>query len=299
MLLAANPDIWRYQPHPEVWLVVLGALALGGYATRVIGPKVVAAGEPIVTRAQTAWYLGGVALLWLASDWPMHDVSEEYLYSVHMIQHMVIAFFVPPMFLKAMPQWLARLIVSEDGSSGVWVRRLAHPVVAGVLFNAVAATTHLPAVVEASVDIGALHYLVHLVVFTTALLMWIPIVSPLPELRISAPAQMIYLFLMSIIPTVPAAWLTLADDPVYDSYDHAVRLWGITVRDDQQMAGLIMKLGGGIYLWSIITVLFFRWAFAQMGRDEPVPTTQLTYDVVTREFDRAGEPAAEPSTPAG
>lgn len=297
MILAANPDIWRFQPHPEVWVIVAAALALGWYATRVIAPKVVPAGQPVVTRRQTAWYLGGVAFLWLASDWPMHHIGEEYLYSVHMVQHLIITFVVPPMLLLAMPQWLARLIVSGDGTAGVWVRRLGRPVVAGALFNFVTVLTHLPLVVQISVEVGAFHYLVHLVVFVAALLMWIPVVSPLPELRISPPAQGVYLFLMSVIPTVPAAWLTLAEEAVYSSYDHSVRLWGLSVAVDQQMAGLIMKLGGGLYLWAIITVIFFRWALKQNKGSRPGPVPTLTYEAVADQFDRSGPAPSEPAAP--
>jgi putative membrane protein len=69
---------------------------------------------------------------------------------------------------------------------------------------------------------------------------------------------MIYLFLMSVVPTVPAAWLTFADGAVYKHYDIAVRVWGLSVTTDQQLAGAIMKTGGSIYLWTIVVVIFFR-----------------------------------------
>ena len=84
--------------------------------------------------------------------------------------------------------------------------------------------------------------------------------GPFPELRISPPAQMIYLFVTSIVPTVPGAWLTFAEGAVYSAYDIPDRLWGISVTSDQQVAGLLMKLVGGTYLWVLITVIFFRWA---------------------------------------
>src|SRR3546814_19701838 len=72
-----------------------------------------------------------------------------------------------------------------------------------------------------------------------------------------------YLFLSSIIPTVPASFLTWAEQPLYDLYTEAPRLWGLTAIQDVQAAGAIMKLGGGVILWSVITVIFFRWAAAQ------------------------------------
>ena len=63
-------------------------------------------------------YVAGIAVLWIASDWPLHDISEEYLYSAHMIQHLLISMIVPPLLLTAMPEWLARLIISDQGRVG-------------------------------------------------------------------------------------------------------------------------------------------------------------------------------------
>ena len=83
----------------------------------------------------------------------------------------------------------------------------------------------------------------HVLVVAVALLMWMPVCGPMPELRLSLPGQMVYLFLMSIVPTVPAAWLTLAEGVVYSAYDIPERLWGISATTDQQLAGLFMKLG--------------------------------------------------------
>ena len=80
------------------------------------------------------------------------------------------------------------------------------------------------------------------------------------EFRISLPTQMVYLFLMSVVPTVPAGFLTFAGGALYDAYDHQVRLWGINITTDQQLAGFVMKLVGGIYLWVWIAARFFQWS---------------------------------------
>ena len=237
------------------------------YAARIIAPKAAPADESGFTRFHILSFAGAMIMLWAASDWPMHDISEEYLYSVHMIQHLLITFLVPPLLWAAMPEWLARLMLSGDGSVGVWVRRLARPVAAGILFNFMVAVSHIPWVVNTSVDNGALHYFMHLLLVASAMVMWLPVCGPIPELRMKDPGRMIYLFLMSVVPTVPGAFLTFAQDPVYSAYDHQVRLWGIGVQADQQAAGLIMKLVGGMYLWTWIGVLFFRWATVQQRAD--------------------------------
>jgi putative membrane protein len=137
---------------------------------------------------------------------------------------------------------------------------MARPVPAAVVFNALALLSHWQLIVNTASANGLFHYGVHTVLVTSAVLFWIPVCGPFPELRISPPAQMIYLFVASIIPTVPGAWLTMADGAIYSAYDIPARLWGISVTSDQQVAGLLMKLVGGGYLWVLITVIFFRWA---------------------------------------
>ena len=261
-VLAAVPDPWRWQPHPEVWFLVAAILVFAVWAAR-IGPRVLLAGVPVATRLQKACFVVAVVLLWGAADWPVHDIAEEHLYLVHMTQHLVITLIVPPLLLLATPTWLARLVILEGSRAERVVRRMAHPVVAAVLFNALIALTHWSGIVQWSFDSGAFHYGVHLVLFAAALLMWTPVVSPLPELRLPPLGQMLYLFLNTIVPTIPAAWLTFAEGTVYRHYDDGYHLWGIGVASDQQAAGAIMKIIGGFYLWGIIIVKFFRYTHAQ------------------------------------
>lgn len=288
-LLAAGADFWRWQPHPEVWVLVGGVAVLALYALRVVGPKVVASGRRVASRQQVAWLGLGVVLLWLASDWPVHDIGEEYLFSVHMAQHMVLTYMLPPVMLLATPEWLARLVLGRGRVKRVFYV-LARPVPAALTFNLLILFTHAPGLVNASVGTAPLHYAVHTALVLSSLLLWMPVAGPLPELRISYPAQMVYLFITSIVPTVPAGWLTFADGSVYDAYDVPDRLWGLTVTDDQQMAGFIMKVAGGGFLWLVITTRFFQWASRFTGTDRAAdqagPPTELTWADVEQEFER-------------
>ena len=294
--MLAQIDPWQYQPHPEVWVLVLGIVGLGFYATRVIGPKVVtedtldANGDQmeIVTVRQRRFFAAAVVTLAIAADWPMHDIAERYLYSVHMLQHLLISFFIPILFLQATPEWLARLILGGGAQERTWIGKLAKPVVAGIIFNFLAALTHWNGIVQASFDSGPFHYGIHLLIFSSALLMWLPVMGPLPELRLSIPGQVVYLFLMSIIPTIPAGWLTFADNPVYPAYDTVERLWNISAVNDQQMAGFIMKILGGFFLWVMIGIKFFGYANKERAADlEKRIIRPLTYDEVTNEFKKS------------
>ncbi len=230
------------------------------YATRVVGPKVVPPGEPIITRSQSRWYFTGLVLLWIAVDWPVHDLAEDYLYSIHMVQHLVLTWVVPPMMLMAMPEWLARLVLGKERTYRVF-RLLTLPLVAGVLYNVVFAVGHLPAVVNDSIRWSSVHFTVHLVIIFSAILMWNCVCGPLKELRASLPVQCIYLFLIGVLSIIPGAWLTYSQDVVYTAYIHPWHsFWGLTTLGDQQLAGFIMRAIGGMYSGIIIIVLFFRWA---------------------------------------
>ena len=262
--IVAAVDPWRFQAHPEVWALVAGLAGLWWYAIRHIGPSAVRDDEQILTKGQAGWFAAALLTLWFASDWPVHDLAEEHSYAVHMVQHLLVSFVVPAMALLATPTWLARLVVGSGRGYRV-VRAMTRLIPASILFNAVVILTHAPFTVTASVENPLVHYAVHLAVFTSGLVMWMGVCGPLPELRFRMPVQMAHLFLQSIIPVVPAGWLTFADGVVYHVYDRPYRLWGLSAVEDQQLAGVVMKVAGSTFLWVVIIVLFARWVEKSEG----------------------------------
>jgi putative membrane protein len=254
--LLEGVDPWRFQAHVEVWLLMIAIIGSYVYAIKVIGPRVVTNG-PVVTRRQIQSFTAGALIMWIASDWPMHDIAEEYLYSVHMLQHMMLSYFVPPLMLLATPKWLFDAVFGS-GRGYRAIKFLSRAPVAGLLFNVMVMVAHIPDVVNRSVSNGPLHYSLHILLIVTSLLMWMPVCGPEKPFRLQYGGMMIFLFLMSVIPTVPAAWLTFAEGSVYKHYDIPVRVWGLSVTTDQQLAGAVMKSAGSLFLSSIIVVIFFR-----------------------------------------
>jgi putative membrane protein len=253
--LTADP--FRFAWHPEVWLLVAFLTGAYVYMVRVIGPHAVGVGRSPVSRRQWCYFGAAMLMLWAASDWPVHDLGEQYLYSAHMLQHMMLSYFLPPLALLATPAWLLRALIGSGRLYGA-VRWLCRPIAAGVIFNLAVMVTHVPGIVNASIGNGPLHYGLHLLVVTTSLLMWMPVVGPLEEFHLGPAGKSIYLFLQSVVPTVPAGWLVFAEGVVYKPYgEQPVRVWGISPTDDQQLAGAIMKIGGGMFLWAIVIYVFF------------------------------------------
>jgi putative membrane protein len=161
--------------------------------------------------------------------------------------------------LLGTPAWLLRRLVSPRPVRAV-VSRLTRPFIALVLFNTVIVVTHWPLVMNQLLIHHPWHFVGHLVLFTSATLMWWPAISPLPDMpTLSYPGRMLYLFLQSIVPTVPASFLTFGTQPLYSFYVSAPRIWGVSVLTDQTVSGLIMKIVGGAILWAVIAVIFFKW----------------------------------------
>ncbi len=260
---------WTFHLHPEVVAVVVAALVAYGYAVRRWGrlfhPS--PSEQPATPRQKVAFVLGVVSL-WVALGWPVHDLGERYLYAAHMVQHLILGFVVPPLILLGTPRWLGELVVGR-GAVGRAYRGLTRPLIAAVAFNVALAFIHWPAVVDIMVASEPAHAAIHWAFLAAAFLMWSVLYSPLPDVaaRLGPPGKMLFLFVQTILPTVPASFLTFGDRTLYRFYETTPRLWDLTPRDDMQLAGLIMKVGGGLLLWSILTVMFFRWANAEERAD--------------------------------
>jgi putative membrane protein len=271
---------WEWHPHVDVWLLLGGVTALYFIAIHYLGPKKADLGEPAATRGQKILFCIGMAFLWIGADWPMHDLSEDYLFSFHMLQHTLFSLVAPPLLLAGMPAWMIRLIIPKRAMG--LLRFVTRPVVAFIVFNTALVVTHWPPVVNAALASEPLHFGIHVALVGASLIMWWPVVDPLPETkRLSEPAKMLYLFAQSILPTVPASFITFSSTPLYDSYARFPRLWGLSVVDDQRIAGLIMKLLGGLLLWSAIAFVFFRWS----SKEEDETPEPMTWENFERELE--------------
>jgi putative membrane protein len=246
-----------YQPHPEVW-ILFGSI---GAAYLIVCRRHLAETGEVTPRRTKRRFLIGLAVLWVGSDWPIHELAERYLYSVHMVQHMLFSFAAAPLLIVGMPVWLLRRGLRYGPVNTVF-RFFTRPLVALLSFTGVLMFVHWPAVVTLSVSSpsGWPHFGLHVMLVASSLCLWWPVLSPLPEMPpMAAPAQILYLFLASLTPTIPASFLTFGRTPLYPIYATFPRIWTIGPMIDQLIAGLLMKLGGSAILWTFIAVIFFRW----------------------------------------
>ena len=216
--------------HPDVWLLV--AALVVGYAVAVqrLGPSHAPdRAGPSSRRFQVVCFAAGrVHRSGWPSDWPIHDVAEKSMYSVHMVQHLMFSMVATPLLLLGTPAWLLRWILRPPSWLYRVVRWMARFVPALIVYNLVLVFTHWPALVDRSIGSAALHFSLHTLLFVSSLLVWLPILSPLPEIpRLSPLMRAIYLFVWSVVPTVPASFLTFGDHPLYRVYEHLPKLWGV------------------------------------------------------------------------
>ena len=251
---------WTWQPYDGEWELVLAlALANVWLVRRTTGAR------PGAASWRTWSFAVGVLALWVALDWPVGALAAGYLASVHMVQFLLVALVAPALLLLGVPgaAWAAL----RRRRPGPRLRRITHPLATLLVFSLIVVLTHWPFVVDGLMSYQAGSFLIDTLWILGGTLLWWPVVAPVPERPgFGYPLKMAYLIAVTITTTIPFLYLTFTALPVYATYELAPPIAGISKREDQQLAGLLMKLGGAVVLWTAITALFFRWYRSEEGR---------------------------------
>ena len=238
---------------------------------------------------QIATFCAGIVVIFFALASPLHILSERFLFSMHMSQHVLLTLIAPPLLVLGTPDWLIRPLLRPNWSFRA-ARVLTHPVTAFAAFNVVFSIWHIPALYNSSLTSEAVHAVEHIMMVATAILMWWPLTSNLPELpRLDYPFQMGYIFILSIAQIIVFAIITFAEEPIYEFYVQAPRIWSLSPLLDQQLGGIIMKVGSGIYFVILLIVIFFKW----YNQEEAVRKLDSEEQYGKRDDGRADGPALE------
>ena len=254
----ALESIWtHWHGHPDALIglaIVQGVYLLG------VGPLRERYGlADKVEPRQIATFTAGMAVIFISLLSPIHFLSDNYLFSMHMVQHVLLTLVAPPLLILGTPDWLIRPLLRPNLAFRA-ARLAVHPIIAFALFNFIFSVWHIPTLYATSLNNHAVHIGEHLLFMGTAVIMWWPIVSMMPELpRLPYPIQMGYLFLLSVAQIIVFALLTFANEPLYEFYVNAPRIWGISPLLDQQLGAIIMKIGAGTLFLTLFIVIFFRW----------------------------------------
>ena len=236
------------------WSTVIGLAVLGAlYIWRARSHP-----EPI-GRTRPALFFSGLALMFVSLNGWIHDLSDYYLFTAHMVQHLLLAMGVAPLLIMGTPGWMLRPLLRPRA-----IRTLTSPLGSAIFcfaaFNLVLIGWHLPPLYNLAMTYHEVHIFQHLLLLAASVVMWWPILSPMAEFpRLAYPGQMLYLFLMTIPMSVVSVSIAYSDGVLYPAYASAPRVMGLSPMDDQMLGGLIMWIPGGLYFFAIISVIFYKW----------------------------------------
>lgn len=249
-----RPWSWQWIPYPGIWLATLIPLLLYfRELRRHDGP---------VNRKKLMQFVAGMVTFWLATDWPLGTLGAGYLASAHMTQYLLYTLVAAPLLMLGTPEWMARKVVARLHLEGavIWLGRSL--VAAGVIYNTVLLLTHAPATVDVLRTSQVGSFAMDVTWMLAGVVLWLPVLAPLPQARVrSTWGKIGYLLLTtSVVALIPASFLTFTSTPLYAIYELAPRIGSLTAIEDQQLAGIVMKIGTVPIVWSTLAVLWFRWS---------------------------------------
>ncbi|HEY4216596.1 MAG TPA: cytochrome c oxidase assembly protein [Gemmatimonadaceae bacterium] len=271
----AQASLSAFSVHPSTVIGILGLAGLYEFEARRtrrdssstdgtavatgVPPRGVLSNDVSPTIGQRWLYYSGLVAMFLSLNGPLHDLSDSYLFSAHMIQHLMLSLVVAPLMVMGTPGGMLRPALKYRGVRPLaeWLTKPTHTF---VIYIAIMAGWHLPPMYNYALAHHNVHIVEHLMFLVASVLMWWPVLSPMPELpRLSYPGQMLYMFLLTIPMAIIAVYIAYADQLLYPIYATAPRIWGITPMNDQLIGGLIMWIPGGLYFYTVISFVFFKW----------------------------------------
>jgi putative membrane protein len=202
----------------------------------------------------------GVVVAYLAVGSPLDQIGEAFLFSAHMVQHMLLIYVAAPLIVLGLPAEL----IDPFLAARPWLLKVArfcvHPVVAGLLFNFIFSVWHFPELYEAALRDRTLHIVEHWLMFLPAVLMVWPLLSRSRVLpRISFGGAMVYCFVLMIADLPLWAALIFGEHPIFETYRLAPRICALTAGGDMVLGAAIMKGFNEVFALVNMAIAFFRW----------------------------------------
>lgn len=240
-----------------------------GLVLLYFGHAWLARGAPDARRQHTVYFLAGLFTVWLALETPIDTIADYYLDSVHMLQHVLLAFVAPPLMLLGLSPQMARVLVRLPG-----LRAITEPIPAQVVAGAVMVVWHVPTFYDATLYNEWLHISEHVMFVASGLLLYWPVIhatSVHARWQMSAGAKLVYLLLATLPQDGVALVLIFSRVPFYEFYSHAPRLIeGFTALIDQTIAGAVLMIFGKVTLGIAAAAIFFRWFGAEHRADRGI-----------------------------
>lgn len=280
-----NPDI----------IVLCAIMLIGYYALIKVFVKEIPGSEPVSIKQQVLFILG-VLVIYIGKGSPVY-IMGHILFSVHMVEMTFVYLLAPPLIIMGIPRWAYENMLRPKAIRKIF-NALTLPVVTLLLFNGMFTFYHFPIIFDVVYTDKELHALVSIVMFFAALLMWWPILNPLPDTKkLSDLRKLGYIVLNGILLTPACAYIFLSDTVLYQAFSDP-KIWAVVMGfclptnttldmnvlvaelfnflpplQDQKFAGVLMKILQEVIYVSFLIVVFSRWVRNEKKNDiDPLPT---------------------------
>lgn len=255
-----NFNWWHWHTEPEL----IGLLVLVGWIYALaVGPlrPILAPGQPF-PRARAIAFYSGLVFLYLAIGSPLDLMAEVYLFTAHMIQHVLLIYPVAILLVLGLPGWLTDFAFRLTPFRLFW-RGLSHPLVAGFLFFATLSIWHLPEFYDLALRVRWVHNLEHFTMFLVSFLVWWNVFTASQTVpRLSYGLQMLFVFLLGLAKIPVSAYLIFSREVLYPTYELAPRLFALSALEDQILGGSIMT-----FLAKFGSIIIIAYSFTQWSKE--------------------------------
>jgi len=261
---------WTFEP----WVTISMGVASILYLRGVLNMR--ARSERLIRLRELAAFLAGLVALLIALESPIDALSAD-LFSVHMVQHLILMLVAAPLFVLARPHLVflwgfppggrRRLGRFWAAGAGRVIQALSSPVSVWLWFCGLFAFWHLPGPYQWALRHEGVHIFEHICFFVSAFAFW-SVVMERDTGRLGYGGRLIFVATAAVLSGLPGALMVLTDRPFYGIHAESAALWGLTALQDQQLAGLIMWVPAGFAYVAAIMILFVRWMAAAEKRAE-------------------------------
>ncbi len=249
---------WHTEPFLLIGLLVpcwLYAMIIGPYRDRWYR------GDSNILLWRAVSFYAGWAFFYIAVGSPIDQLGEDYLFFVHMIQHMLLIYIVPPLLIVGLPPQLVDQIPSQSFLAKA-LRVFFNPIFAGLTFSVVYTLWHIPLLYELALRDKPMHILEHATMFGLGFCMWWPVIGSshkvLPKSGFGV--RILYTFLLMVGQLPVFAFLCFSGNALYDTYVWAPRIIeGLDPLNDQILGGIIMKVSNMAVSLGTIAYCFYSW----------------------------------------
>ena len=246
--------VWTVDPGP------LAAMAAGTfvYVRRFRRARAEAGGRG-AGLPQAAAFAAAMLVLLAALVSPIDRLGEDYLFSAHMTQHILLGDIAPLLLLLSLSRVIMRPATRRFAGIERRLGALASPPVFIALWLALIYLWHIPALYNAALQHPAAHALEHACFFTGGVAVWWPLIQPVPMRRkLTGMGPLLYIFAAKVGLAALGIYLAWSTGVAYDFYLHVPRIWGLSAVEDQNVGGSIMLVEQSLVLVTAMTVLFLR-----------------------------------------